>query len=274
MPDLGTGPRPRLVEQAGKRSRDSNSRQGKQSPVTTPGCSPSMSPSLPTGPVAWPQGHINSSPIIRTGEPRSHGTPASLLTRVKDSANRDAWEEFVQQYSPVVYGFARTRGLQDADAADITQDVLWSVSRHIHKMEYDPARGTFRGWLYTVTRNKIYNFLAVRRKRLLGSGGGMNQKRLDAVPDESAHPEPEWELEYWRMLSARAMQLVKNSFLHLAGTRVVALIAFGFDLHGGQLATAECVLADLLSQVLTQRAARNERCRAAFVGCRWRSGRG
>jgi RNA polymerase sigma factor (sigma-70 family) len=171
-----------------------------------------MSPSHRTASVAWPQGRVNSSPTFHIREPQPTDSPASLLTLIKDGANADAWEKFVRQYGPVVYGFARKWGLQDADAADITQEVLWSVARYIGKMEYDPARGTFRGWLSTVTRNKIFNFLADRRKRSLACGCRINQERLDAVPDESAHPELEWELEYRRLLSARAMGLIKHRF--------------------------------------------------------------
>ena len=86
-------------------------------------------------------------------------TRVTLLNRLRDGRDGDAWREFIHLYGPVVYGFARNRGLQDADAADLMQEVLRSIARNAARMEYDPKRGTFRGWLYTVTRNKIYNFL-------------------------------------------------------------------------------------------------------------------
>src|SRR5580765_2437756 len=97
-------------------------------------------------------------------------TRATLLARLRDGTNAEAWREFLHLYGPVVYGFARNRGLQDADAADLMQEVLRSVARNASRMVYDPARGTFRGWLYTVTRNKIYNFLSAQRHRPRGSG--------------------------------------------------------------------------------------------------------
>src|SRR5919108_865840 len=100
----------------------------------------------------------------------SPATRASLLIRLRDGSDADAWQEFVRLYAPVIYGFARKRGLQDADAADLMQEVLRSVARNAERMEYDPARGTFRGWLYTVTRNKIYNFLNGQRHRPRASG--------------------------------------------------------------------------------------------------------
>src|SRR5437764_1929383 len=140
-------------------------------------------------------------------------TRVTLLARIRDGRDADAWREFVQIYGPVGYRFARNRGLQDADAADLMQDVLRSVARNAPRMEYDPARGTFRGWLYTVTRNKIYNFLNSQRHRPRGTGDTDAQERLDSTP---ARPEPgpdeEWEREYQRQLSSRAMEMVKDEF--------------------------------------------------------------
>lgn len=140
-------------------------------------------------------------------------TRVTLLTRLKDGRDADAWREFVHLYGPVVYRFARNRGLQDADAADLMQDVMRSVARNAHRMEYDPKKGTFRGWLYTVTRNKIYNFLSSQRNRPRGTGDPDAQERLDATPArEEEGPDADWEKEYQRRLSARAMELVKGEF--------------------------------------------------------------
>jgi RNA polymerase sigma factor (sigma-70 family) len=141
-------------------------------------------------------------------------TRVTLLARIRDGRDSSAWSEFVQLYGPVVYRFARNRGLQDADAADLMQDVLRSVARNAHRMEYDPKRGTFRGWLYTVTRNKIYNFLSAQRHRPRGTGDTDAQERLDATParDDGGGPDAEWEKEYQRRISARAMEKVKDEF--------------------------------------------------------------
>src|ERR671938_2004302 len=119
-------------------------------------------------------------------------TRVTLLARIRDGRDADAWREFVGIYGPVVYRFARNRGLQDADAADLMQDVLRSVARNAHRMEYDPNRGTFRGWLYTVTRNKIYNFLNGQRHRPRGTGDSGAQERLDAIADDSADRDDDW----------------------------------------------------------------------------------
>src|SRR5256885_15793509 len=97
-------------------------------------------------------------------------TRASLLVQIRDGSNHAAWQEFVDLYGPVVYGFARKRGLQDADAADLMQDVLRSVSSAIGRLDYDRNQGTFRGWLFTITRNKVFNFLSAAPIRPPGPG--------------------------------------------------------------------------------------------------------
>ncbi len=77
-------------------------------------------------------------------------TRPSLLARVRDVRDADAWQTFVTLYAPLVYRYVRQRGLQDADAADLTQDVMSAVARSIRTFEYRPERGRFRDWLRTI----------------------------------------------------------------------------------------------------------------------------
>jgi RNA polymerase sigma-70 factor (ECF subfamily) len=150
-------------------------------------------------------------------------TRASLLVQIRDGANRDAWHEFMRLYGPVVYGFARQRGLQDADAADLMQEVMRSVSAAIGRLEYDPKQGTFRGWLFTITRNKVFSFLSSRRNRPQSSGDSATSRMLDEQPDPKDGSE-DWELEYQRRLAALAMERVKNEF-HESSWRAFLLTA-------------------------------------------------
>ena len=144
---------------------------------------------------------IDQSPLTR----------ASLLVQLRDGGNNTAWHEFVQRYGPVVYGFARKRGLQDADAADIMQDVLRSVNHSIARLDYDRQRGSFRGWLFTITRNKIFNFLAARKARPKSSGDTATNKLLETHQSDSEDAD-KWELEYQRRLAGIAMNQVKQEF--------------------------------------------------------------
>src|SRR5438094_5665857 len=109
-------------------------------------------------------------------------TRASLLVRLRDPKDRAAWQQFVELYGRLVYGFVRQRGLQDADAADLTQEVFQAVARAAGRLDYDPAQGTFRGWLFTVTRNKLYDFLERGRNKPVGSGDSSAQRRLEEEP--------------------------------------------------------------------------------------------
>jgi RNA polymerase sigma-70 factor (ECF subfamily) len=138
-------------------------------------------------------------------------TRASLLVQIRDGANHAAWQEFVNLYGPVVYGFARKRGLQDADAADLMQDVLRSVSSAIGRLDYDRKHGTFRGWLFTITRNKVFNFLSARRIRPQGSGDSTTNRLLDSQPNNSDGSDA-WELEYQRRIASMAMDRIKAEF--------------------------------------------------------------
>ncbi len=138
-------------------------------------------------------------------------TRASLLVQLRSSSNQAAWQEFAAMYGPIVYGFARKRGLQDADAADLMQDVLRSVSTAIGRLDYDRSQGSFRGWLFTITRNKIFNFFSARRIRPQGSGNTTTNLLLDNQP--AANDEQnEWEFEYQRRLAAVALERIKDEF--------------------------------------------------------------
>jgi RNA polymerase sigma-70 factor (ECF subfamily) len=141
-------------------------------------------------------------------EPR---TRPSLVLRIGDPRDEDAWDQFVKLYTPLIHGFSRKQGLQEADAADLTQEVLRVVARSAARLEYDPARGSFRGWLFTIVRNKLRNFLASPARQFRGSGDSKTRALLDAVlapqPDQDV-----WEAEYERRLFDWAAEQVRAGF--------------------------------------------------------------
>jgi RNA polymerase sigma-70 factor (ECF subfamily) len=135
-------------------------------------------------------------------------TRPSLLVRLRDARDGEAWTQFVALYAPLVYGYARKQGLQDADAADVTQEVLRAVSGAIHRLDYDPRRGSFRGWLFTTVRNKLRNFLEAKGRALQASGDTSALERLAQHPA----PEEEWDAEYQRRLFAWAVERIRGDF--------------------------------------------------------------
>lgn len=134
-----------------------------------------------------------------------------MLIKIRDRSDHGAWREFMNLYGPVVYGFGRKRGLQDADAADLMQDVMRSVANSIGQLDYDRERGSFKGWLFTVTRNKLLNFVSARRIRPLATGDSSTNQMLNSHPDANDVSEI-WELEYQRRLAALAMDRIKSEF--------------------------------------------------------------
>jgi RNA polymerase sigma factor (sigma-70 family) len=139
-------------------------------------------------------------------------TRPSLLVRIRDAQDGQAWAQFVEVYAPLVYGFARERGLQDADAADLTQDVLRAVARSVGRLEYDPARGSFRGWLFTVARNKLRNFISARKRQAVGSGDTGVQHLLEQQPSGEDAEAALWDQEYERRLFDWAAEQVRGGF--------------------------------------------------------------
>src|SRR5688572_14345492 len=109
-------------------------------------------------------------------------TRPSLLVRIRDTRDKDAWRQFVEVYAPLIYRFARKCRLQDADASDVTQEVLRAVARASKGLDYDPQRGTFRAWLLTVVRSKLCNFLARRRRQVQAAGDAETEALLAGLP--------------------------------------------------------------------------------------------
>ncbi len=106
-------------------------------------------------------------------------TRHSLIARLHDAGDAAAWVEFCAIYEPTTYRIARKFGLQDADAREVTQEVLLLVSRKIQG--FDLSRdGRFRGWLAQIARNATVDML--RRRKTLAVGGSDFAQRLADLP--------------------------------------------------------------------------------------------
>src|SRR5204862_6480657 len=122
-------------------------------------------------------------------------TRASLLVRLRDPRDEAAWTEFVDLYLPLIYGYLRKQGLQDADAVDLAQEVLGAVAGAVGRLDYDPNRGAFRNWLFTVVRRKLSNWRAAQGNRVHGSGDTAIHQLLEQCPAAEAL-EAAWEAEW------------------------------------------------------------------------------
>ena len=142
----------------------------------------------------------------------SPATRASLLVRLRDPRDGQAWSEFVDLYAPLVYRFGCKQGLQDADAADLTQDTLRAVAGAIGRLDYDSKRGAFRGWLFTIVRNRLRDFLEKNARQDQGSGDTAMNDLLAQQPDRANVLAEEWEREYDRQLLLVAAQRIRGQF--------------------------------------------------------------
>ncbi|MEO1619072.1 MAG: sigma-70 family RNA polymerase sigma factor [Planctomycetota bacterium] len=102
-------------------------------------------------------------------------TRPSILLRLRDPQDREAWQQFASVYRGVIYRVAARYGMQDADAADLEQEVLIRISRSIERFEHDPAHAKFRTWLGQVIRSAIVD---QHRKRPREQGTGLTESEV------------------------------------------------------------------------------------------------
>jgi len=136
-------------------------------------------------------------------------TRLSLLHRVRDAGDNVAWEEFVKTYEPLVYRVARRRGLQDADAREVVQEVLLSVAGAIDRWDSTGRKGAFRSWLFRITRNLTVNLLVKQQRQVLGTGGTDMLRLLEKLPEPPANDSAIFDEEYRRQLFRRAAEQVR-----------------------------------------------------------------
>jgi len=139
-------------------------------------------------------------------------TRPSLLLRLRDPADDRAWVEFIDLYAPLIRRVARRGGLQDADAADLEQEVFRAVAGAINRYDPDPARGSFRGWLLRIAKNLLLNLLAARRRHPPGGGGTDMVAVLEALPDPAGEDSTVFEAEYRRRTFEWAAEQVREDF--------------------------------------------------------------
>ena len=111
-------------------------------------------------------------------------TRYSLLARLSGPSDERAWQEFVEIYEPLIYRLARRRGFQDADAADLCQEVFHAAAKAIERWQADDQRGPFRAWLFRVARNIMINALRYRQRHPAGTGGSDMKRLLEQQPDD------------------------------------------------------------------------------------------
>lgn len=134
-------------------------------------------------------------------------TRQSLLIRLRERSE-DAWMEFLEIYEKSIVDYARRRGLQDADARDVTQEVLAAVGKKIDSWREDPSLGKFRGWLFRVARNIAVDKV-IEQSGKAASGGSQFVQILAEQPASHEQETTLFWMNYRRQLMHWAAEQVR-----------------------------------------------------------------
>lgn len=145
--------------------------------------------------------------------PADSGMTTLSMLELAQAHDPSAWQRLVHLYSPLIASWGRRMGLTQEDAADVVQEVWRAVAANLDRFEKTLVKGTFRGWLWAITRNKLHDHFRSRQGRPLAAGGTDAHVRLQEVPDEeppddaSATPS-----DTPAQFLHRALELVRSSF--------------------------------------------------------------
>ena len=139
-------------------------------------------------------------------------TSVSLLRLASEAPDSEAWRRLADIYSPWLHASLRRYNVQPADAQDLIQDVLLTVSRELPKFEHSGRTGAFRSWLRTILVHRLRNFWRSRQYRPLAAGGSTWAEWIEQLADDSSDVSREWNLEHDQHVLARLLEQTRSRF--------------------------------------------------------------
>ena len=136
---------------------------------------------------------------------------SSLLARVKHR-DADAWQRMVALYGPLVYHWCRAQRLQPNDAADVCQEVFASVFKSVETFQPAASQGSFRAWLWGITRHRLLDFYRDLRARPQAAGGTSAQEQSLQLPDSLDDSPPDEPVRGQDPVWGRAIEMVRAQF--------------------------------------------------------------
>lgn len=119
------------------------------------------------------------------GSLRSGGSTSNSLLADARLSVPAAWERLVRLYSPLAASWCRRSGVAEQDVGDVLQEVFSAVANHLETFRKDQATGTFRGWLRTITRNKVHDYFRRRANEPSAAGGSEASRQFQQVADHN-----------------------------------------------------------------------------------------
>ncbi len=139
-------------------------------------------------------------------------TSATLLERLRDRADAEAWQRLVDLYSPLLSGWLRRHALQEADVDDLVQEVLVTVAREAPRFQHSGRPGAFRHWLRTILANRLREFWRSRRLRPAATGDSDFAGMLDQLEDHNSGISRLWEQEHDQHIVRRLLAMLEPQF--------------------------------------------------------------
>jgi RNA polymerase sigma-70 factor (ECF subfamily) len=139
-------------------------------------------------------------------------TSPSLLERLNDQTDTEAWRRMVDIYTPLIHGWLRRYGIAAPDADDLTQEVLSVVLRELPAFQHNKRRGAFRNWLRTITLNRLRQSWRLRRVHPEPTGGSQFAAMLDELADPTSALSRVWDQEHDRHVVHRLLAWVEPEF--------------------------------------------------------------
>jgi RNA polymerase sigma factor (sigma-70 family) len=129
-------------------------------------------------------------------------TRASLLSRIRDLSAEDSWREFFEIYWKLIYNTARRQQLTDAEAQEVVQETMVSLTQHAPTFEYNPARSSFKSWMMQMILWRVQD--QVRKRR-----ADEDLSVALEIPEEEDLAEF-WDEDWEKNLISAALERVKN----------------------------------------------------------------
>jgi RNA polymerase sigma factor (sigma-70 family) len=136
-------------------------------------------------------------------------TSASLLQRLRQQPDGDAWGRLVSIYTPLLHQWLGRYGLQASDVDDLIQEVLAVVVREMPQFEHNRRQGAFRRWLKTILVNRLRGFWRARQSRPLATGDSNLGPILDQLEDPQSGLSQLWDKEHDRHVMARLLEQIE-----------------------------------------------------------------